>query len=293
MNPFYRLLALCGLISTVGLGYILINSNHADAAPASCPTPALSRFQRHKIARGETLDSIAQRYNLLPSTLMDMNPSVRNGNLTVGGELQIPPYNGIVVEVPSGQTWRQVAENYKVRADTLFEINGCQPNPRIVFVPRVNGSPNRPVVESPTPVETEPVSIAGYPLREQASVGLPYGWQIHPTTGEVFFHSGVDLLAPLGSPVQAIAPGTIVFAEEQGSYGNLVIVNHGGGLQSRYAHLENINVSLGQTVDTGDLLGTVGTTGQPTATQPHLHFEMRSSSDLGWVAKDPKEYFSQ
>ncbi|MCG6138653.1 MAG: M23 family metallopeptidase [Nostoc sp. LLA-1] len=293
MNLLYRLFFLCSLASAVGLGFLPLNSHNAHAAPASCPTPALSRFQRHTVARGETLESIAQRYNLLPSTLIDMNPSVRNGNVTVGSELQIPPYNGIVVEIPSGQTWRQVAETYKVRADTLFEINGCQQNPRIVFVPRVNNSQNRPVVQSPTPADVEPISIAGYPLQEQAPVGLPYGWQIHPTTGEVFFHSGVDLLAPLGSPVQAIAPGTIVFADDQGSYGNLVIVNHGGGLQSRYAHLENINVAVGQTVDAGDLLGNVGTTGQPTATQPHLHFEMRSSSDLGWVAKDPKEYFRQ
>ncbi|MBE9054234.1 M23 family metallopeptidase [Nostocales cyanobacterium LEGE 11386] len=288
----YRLLLLCSLVGAVGLASTPLNSSSVHAA-ASCPTPALSRFQRHKVARGETLESIAQRYNLVPVTIIDMNPSLRNGKVTVGSELQIPPYNGIVVEVPRGQTWRQVAEKYQVRADTLFEINGCQQDPRIVFVPRASGSPNRPITESPAPANTEsssPVSIAGYPLQEQASVALPYGWQINPTTGEVFFHSGVDLLAAVGSPVQAIAPGTIVFAGEQGTYGNLVIVNHSGGLQSRYAHLDSIKVTVGQKVNEGDLLGTVGTTGQPAATQPHLHFEVRSSSDLGWVAEDPKSY---
>jgi lysostaphin len=85
----------------------------------------------------------------------------------------------------------------------------------------------------------------------------------------------------------------VVFAQPQGTYGQLVIINHSGGLQSRYAHLNEINVSVGQKVNQGDLLGTVGTTGEPTVTQPHLHFEMRSSSDLGWAAEDPKGYLQQ
>jgi murein DD-endopeptidase MepM/ murein hydrolase activator NlpD len=98
------------------------------------------------------------------------------------------------------------------------------------------------------------------------------------------------LLAPVNTPVAAIAPGIVVFAKEQGSYGKLVIINHTGGLQSRYAQLDSIKVTLGQTVNKGDILGAVGTTGQPTSTQPHLHFEMRSNGYLGWEAKNPKEF---
>ncbi|HYW18174.1 MAG TPA: M23 family metallopeptidase [Nodularia sp. (in: cyanobacteria)] len=288
----YRLLLLCSLVGTVGLTSTPLNLNSAHAAP-SCPTPALSRFQRHQVNRGETLESIAQRYNLTPATLINMNPAVRNKKVTVGSELQIAPYNGFVVEVPSGQTWREIAKKYQVRADTLFEINGCQQDPRIVFVPAGKVSPRRPLTESPAPADSQPISISGYPLQSAATVGLAYGWQINPNSGEVFFHSGVDLLAPVGSPVQAIAPGTIVFADQQGTYGQLIIVNHSGGFQSRYAHLGEIKVSVGQKVNEGGLLGTVGTTGEPTGSQPHLHFEMRSSSDLGWVAKDPKGYLKQ
>jgi murein DD-endopeptidase MepM/ murein hydrolase activator NlpD len=291
----YRLILLCSLVSTVGLTSTLPNSNSANAAVADCPIPALSRFQRHKVVRGETLEGIAQRYNLVPATIINMNPALNNGTVTVGSELQIPPYNGIAVEVPSGQTWRQVAAIYKVRADTLFEINGCQKDPKVVFVPLVNGSPSRLVTESPAPadVEASRASLAGYPLSEAATVALPYGWQINPTTGEVFFHSGVDLLAAVGSPVQAIAPGTVVFANDQGSYGKLVIINHSGGFQSRYAQLDTIKVTVGQQVNKGDLLGTVGISGKPTSIQPHLHFEVRSSSSLGWTAEDPKGYLKR
>ncbi|OUL24109.1 peptidase [Nostoc sp. T09] len=293
MTRPYRLVFICGLVSALGLGFILPDLQSANAAVESCPTPpALSRFQRHVVARGETLESIAQLYNLNPATIISMNPAVKNGTVTVGSELQIPPYNGIVVEVPQGQTWRQVAAKYKVRADAMFEVNGCQQNPRVVFVPGVNGLPNRPLTASRTPTPST-TQISGYPLPAVTTVGLPYGWQIHPTTGEVFFHSGVDLLAAVGTPVQAIAPGTVAFASEQGTYGKLVIINHGGGLQSRYAHLDSIKVSVGQPVKKGDLLGTVGTTGQPAAKQSHLHFEVRSTSSLGWAAQDPKSYLTK
>lgn len=292
MTPAYRLVFICSIVSALGLGFILPDWQSANAAVESCPTPALSRFRRHIVARGETLESIAQLYNLNPATITSMNPVVKNGTVSVGSELQIAPYNGIVVEVPQGQTWRQIAAKYKVRADAMFEINGCQQDPRVVFVPGVNGSPNRPVTARPTQT-TPPSEISGYPLPEVTTVALPYGWQIHPTTGEVFFHSGVDLLGAVGTLVQAIAPGIVAFANEQGSYGKLVIINHGGGLQSRYAHLESIKVSVGQQVKKGDLLGTVGTTGQPAAKQPHLHFEVRSSSSLGWAAQDPKSYLKK
>lgn len=293
----FRQLFLCSLVSALSLVSILPNINSAKAAVDGCPTPALSRFQRHKVVRGETLQSIAQRYNLIPTTIIGMNPALQNSAIAaVGSVLQIPPYNGIVVEVPRGQTWRQVAAQYKVRADSLFEVNGCQQDPRIVFVPGVNWSPNGVVTKSALPTNAgtpNRASLSGYPLGEVATVGLAYGWQINPATSQVFFHSGVDLLAPVGTNVLAIAPGTVAFANDQASYGKLVIINHGGGLQSRYAQLDSIKVTVGQQVNKGDLLGTVGTSGQPTSSQPHLHFEVRSSSSLGWVAQDPKGYLKK
>ncbi|AUT03687.1 peptidase [Nostoc sp. CENA543] len=292
MTVPHRLVFLCGLVGALGLSMIP-NSNNVSAAVEGCPVPALSRFRRHQVVRGDTLVSIAQRYNLVPETIVGMNPSLQNGSQpVVGSILQIPPYNGIVVEVPSGQTWRQVAARYKVRPDALFEVNGCQQNPRIVFVPGVNWSPNGTFTASPktTTTPTTPVQLSGYPFEQMAEVGLPYGWQINPNTGQVFFHSGVDLLAAVGTPVEAIAPGAVVFAQNQGTYGNLVIINHNGGMQSRYAHLDTIQVKVGQQVSKGQLLGTVGTTGQPTGKQSHLHFEIRASSSLGWVAENPKDY---
>jgi murein DD-endopeptidase MepM/ murein hydrolase activator NlpD len=306
MTLCYRLLFLYSLVSTLGVLYIHSYSGLAQVVGTSCSTSATNRFWRHQIAPGETLKSIAQRYNVQPETIILMNPAVENGKLLVGSEIQIPPYNGFVVEVPPSQNWRQVAAKYKVRPDVLFELNGCQQNPRVVFVPSVDKKsqgtaalteasrgklpqPEKLPNSSNSPVATSS-NLAGYPLKERSKVAVPYGWQTHPQTSEVFFHSGVDLLAGQGTAVHAISDGTVVFAKEQGTYGNLVIINHNGGLQSRYAHLDNIKVSVGQKVNKGDLVGAVGITGTPTLTEPHLHFEIRSSSSLGWVAQDPKEY---
>jgi murein DD-endopeptidase MepM/ murein hydrolase activator NlpD len=292
MKFSYRSLCFLSLFSTLSLLSTIPQLESANASPGSCPIPALARIQRHQVNPGETLGSIANRYNLAPETIIGINPSVKNGMVTPGTELQILPFNGIVVEVTGNQTWRQIASKYKVRPDTVFEINGCQKKPKFVFLPVLPGVATQPQMVSATTPSRSTANISGYPLPNTANVGLSYGWQIHPTTGDVFFHSGVDLLAPVGSSVQAIAPGIVVFAKEQGSYGKLVIINHADGLQSRYAQLDSIKVPLGQKVNQGDILGTVGTSGQPTSTQPHLHFEMRSNGSLGWEAKDPKGFFS-
>jgi murein DD-endopeptidase MepM/ murein hydrolase activator NlpD len=282
------LLLISTLVSLVPSIATQANPKEDDAGnnTSSCLQPALSRLIRHKIAPGETLESIAQQYNLIPATLMGMNSGLRAGKVAIGSEIVIPPYNGIRVEIPAGQTWQQVAATYRVRADVLFEINGCQRAPRVVFVPGVNWSPERPTV----PVASE---LAGYPLPSIATVALNYGWQIHPYTGKVFFNSGLDLLAAAGTPVLAVGVGTVAFAGEQGSYGNLVVVNHQRGRQSRYAHLQSVAVRTGQTVKQGNLLGKVGSTGNPTGSEPHLHFEVRYSSSLGWVAEDPSRYLQQ
>ncbi len=186
-------------------------------------------------------------------------------------------YNGIRVEVPRGQTWQQLAAQYNVRADVLFELNGCQNVPQSVFIPAVNGS-SQPISKQ---------TIKGYPLPQKANIALGYGWQVDPFTSKVIFHSGIDLLAPLGTSVQAANDGTVAFAGVQGSYGNLVVINHPSGKQTRYAHLQSLTVRAGQIVNQGDVIGKVGISGKPSSKQAHLHFELRYASDIGWTAEDP------
>ncbi len=250
----------------------------------SCPQPALSRIRRHRIARGETLATIAQQYNLIPATLMGMNPPLRSGNAPVGTEIRIPPYNGIQIEVPQGANWPELSRQYGVRADALYEANGCPPTmPRVAFIPGVNWSPAGDRSASTAGV------LTAYPLPNTVSVLTNYGWQVDPASRRVVFHSGIDLTAERGTPVLAAGQGTIAYAGNQGNFGNLIVINHPQGLQTRYAQLQEISVQVGQTVNQGDRIGTVGATGD--APRPHLHFEVRSNSNLGWVAQDPSTYF--
>ena len=99
-----------------------------------------------------------------------------------------------------------------------------------------------------------------------------------PFTGGPDFHPGLDISADRGSPVHATADGTVVFAGRNGAYGNLVRIDHGFGLESRYGHLDKIGVTVGAVVARGDRIGSVGATGRATA--PHLHYEVRVNDRL-------------
>ena len=252
------------------------------SSEALCPESAIDRYVRHQVQAGETLESIAAQYELLPAAILALNPSVRSP-LAAGTTLTIPPYNGIQITPPAGSTWRSLAAQYQVRADLLFELNGCQSNPgTVAFIPGVNG------LSTPVESSTSNTVISGYPLENPARILTGYGWQVSPTSGNVEFHSGVDLEAEQGSAVLATGAGVVAYADTQDLYGNLLVINHSDGLQTRYAQLDSIEVVAGQTVTAGMPIGTVGMTGD--ATSPHLHFEVRLNSDLGWVAEDPSRY---
>jgi murein DD-endopeptidase MepM/ murein hydrolase activator NlpD len=113
-----------------------------------------------------------------------------------------------------------------------------------------------------------------------------YGMRTHPVLGGRRQHNGVDLAAPTGTPVYATADGRIGRAELFSSYGNYVQIEHGGQLQTRYAHLSSYTVQAGQMVRRGDLIGYVGSTGRSTG--PHLHYEVRVAGE----AVDPTPYMT-
>jgi len=112
-----------------------------------------------------------------------------------------------------------------------------------------------------------------------------FGGRRNPFGGPGYeFHSGQDIEAPWGAPVVAGASGVVSFVGWQNGYGQLVIVDHGGGLSTRYGHLSHIDVELNQTVSRAQLLGKVGSTGRSTG--PHLHYEVRINDE----AVDPLPY---
>ena len=117
--------------------------------------------------------------------------------------------------------------------------------------------------------------------------GSAYGWRIHPIWGDRRFHAGEDIGAPSGTSILAADSGIATVIPDNGNgYGNYIIINHGGGRTTLYAHMSGFAVSNGATVTQGQTIGYVGSTGNSTG--PHLHFEVR----VNGATTDPKGYFS-
>jgi murein DD-endopeptidase MepM/ murein hydrolase activator NlpD len=132
------------------------------------------------------------------------------------------------------------------------------------------------------PTDAGAASLQGFVRPASGTLGSGFGPRLHPIYRIVRMHSGVDIGGRTGDPVFAAKEGEILFAGRRGGYGNAVIIEHAGGVNTVYAHLSKIGVSAGDRVATGEAIGLIGSTGLSTG--PHLHFEVR----VGAVAKDPE-----
>ncbi|MBO0351886.1 M23 family metallopeptidase [Phormidium pseudopriestleyi FRX01] len=262
--------------------------------PAMLGLPTLDRIQRHRIANGETVESIAAQYELKPETLMGMNPPLQGGLAPVGTEIRIPPVDGIEVRVQLGQSWNDLEAIYKIPAAAIFDNNGCLVSPPlVVFVPGVIWSSTNPEGSRTVTSFVDPTlnPVPGYPLPVEAEPILRFGYtRLNSGSGEPKFHSGIDYKAAIGTPVLAGDNGVVVFAGDRGAYGNLIVINHPGGKQTRYAHLSEISVTVGEQVRQSQQIGRVGYSGNPDSSEPHLHFEVRATSEEGWVAENPEDF---
>ncbi len=119
------------------------------------------------------------------------------------------------------------------------------------------------------------------------SPGSAYGWRMHPIYHEMRFHAGEDIGAPTGTPILAADSGVAaVYPDNGNGYGNYIMINHGGGRVTLYAHMSAFAISNGASVTQGQVIGYVGSTGNSTG--PHLHFEVR----VNGATTDPKQYFN-
>ncbi len=247
----------------------------AQTSAQTCPA-ALDRVQNYRTVAGDTFTSIAANYQLLPNTLSRFNPGISSSPPT-GTTLLVPPFNGIVAAVSAGETWQSLAKRYGSKADILFEINGCVAQvPSRIFIPgglTVSGGGR------------SQVRLPGYPLSKQSAIALKYGWQPDANRDDLVFNSGIAFAVDAPTEVLAVGSGTVAFSGVRPGYGNLIVINHEQGLQTRYANLSEVSVAVGQAVASGASLGNVGG-----AESAYLYFEVRQNSASGWVAEDPGRY---
>jgi murein DD-endopeptidase MepM/ murein hydrolase activator NlpD len=111
------------------------------------------------------------------------------------------------------------------------------------------------------------------PATVSSMVTSSYGYRRDPFTGRAAFHAGLDFHAGYGAPIHAAGNGIVSFVGQRSGYGNVVEIDHGNGLLTRYAHMSAFRTRLGQEVSAGDVIGLIGSTGRSTG--PHLHFEVR------------------
>jgi len=143
-------------------------------------------------------------------------------------------------------------------------------------------SMDRTGVASATPIAS--VSVPSRMPLDDATLTSNFGMRTHPILGSRRNHKGIDLAQPTGTPVYATADGVVSRAERFSSYGNYIQIEHGGEMQTRYAHLSGYAVVSGDLVRKGQLIGFVGSTGRSTG--PHLHYEVRMAGE----AVDPTPY---
>jgi murein DD-endopeptidase MepM/ murein hydrolase activator NlpD len=115
------------------------------------------------------------------------------------------------------------------------------------------------------------------PVGGEIDMSSPFGVRTDPFNGRPAMHTGIDMRGHIGEPVHATAAGTISIAGRDGGYGNMVEINHGNGLATRYGHLSEIDVKVGQKVRIGQVVGKIGSTGRSTG--PHLHYETRINGE--------------
>ncbi|HMN30536.1 MAG TPA: M23 family metallopeptidase [Caldilineaceae bacterium] len=238
-----------------------------------------SAIEAYTVKAGDTVLAIAARFGLQPETVMWANSAIEQNpdRLAIGDQLNILPFDGVLHVVKPGDTLSGLAAKYKVDVQKIVEYSpnnladaavGLTIGSQIV-VP--GGS--KPFI---TPPINAPLQRAGAPA--DAAVGSgSFSW---PTSGNItqqFWggHRAVDIGSWVGAPVKSADSGYVIEAGGgwNGGYGNHVLIDHGNGFTTLYAHLNSIFVRAGESVSRGDQIGTVGNTGNSTG--PHLHFEIR------------------
>ncbi|HEY4392421.1 MAG TPA: LysM peptidoglycan-binding domain-containing M23 family metallopeptidase, partial [Polyangia bacterium] len=195
---------------------------------------------------------------------------------------ETPPGRWYVVG--PGETLALIAQAAAVPAEDLLEINGLehadQVKPGMLLFVLAGRPPPAPVAQDHNEDPNAPRPALRWPLTTvRVVVGSPFGARWGKP------HEGIDLPAPIGTPVFAAADGRVVYAGNGvRGYGNLVVIKHAGDLLTAYAHNSMLLVSQGQPVRAGDRIALVGQSGH--ATGPHLHFEVRS----GQIPRDPMSF---
>ena len=218
----------------------------------------------YQVQAGDTLWSIAGKFGVNTDQLAALN-GLANADLLQAGQTLEVPGELLTHQVQPGETLLHIASRYRVPAGAIASHNSLS-NPDYLAVGQELAIPRVSRRDMSTQVvsRTLPLGQLAWPVS---------GWiSSHFGMRDGRPHQGLDIAADTGAPIRAVRSGYVSFAGPRGTYGLTVIIDHGGGLQTLYAHCNSLLVTQGQQVEAGELIARVGSTGRSTG--PHLHLEV-------------------
>lgn len=227
------------------------------------------------VRNGDTIAQIAKMFGVSVNTIR-WNNDIGSKGIAPGQTLVILPVSGVRHVVKKGDTVKSIAKLYKADSEEIQSYNDITEDTKlsvgdIVIVP--DGE------IAPAPAATKVSLVRFAPVTKSVD-----GYFIRPTTGPktqgLHGNNGIDIAPKTGTPIIAAASGKVIVSRNSGwngGYGNYVVIQHGNGTQTLYAHMLNTAVAQGTQVTQGQIIGFVGSSGK--ATGPHLHFEIRGAKN--------------
>lgn len=244
------------------------------------PERTRKEIQVYAVQSGDTVLGIASRFKVQPETLLWANPALESNPdlLRINDQLRILPVDGVLHTVKAGDTLSALASTYKVDVAQIvaYEANNLEgtSSPLIIGTDIVVPGGTKPYVTR----QVTGMGLTSVPVPAGAAGGSGnFSWPASGSISQDYWggHQALDIAGRQGAPVKAADGGFVTIAGGgwNGGYGNQVVIDHGNGFVTLYAHLNTIFVKAGETVSAGQQIGTVGNTGNSTG--PHLHFEIR------------------
>lgn len=246
--------------------------------------PTTDTISTYIVQPGDTVAKVAIKFGVSENTVRWANGLTKKDVLHRGDTLVILPITGVKHKVQKGETIQSIAKKYKADAADIADYNDLTAND-FLRQGDVLIIPDGEIVTVTTPTKTAKVvpgsgvkktgvaSSKGYYIQPV----VPDGGRIRKTQGFHTRYNAIDVGAPVGTPIRAMADGTVIVTKSpngyNGGYGGLTIISHANGSQTLYAHQSRISVSSGERVAQGQIIGYTGNTGKSTG--PHLHYEIR------------------